>query len=77
VDNSNHPFPEEHRFSYGCFENYYFRRLDYYLWEEMMNETFDVSKYFARQLSAEELKEFKSALSSYKFQTKRIWQEKT
>lgn len=67
VDNSNHPFPEEHRFSYGCFENYYFRRLDYYLWEEMMNETFDVSKYFARKLSAEELKEFKSALSSYKF----------
>lgn len=67
LDNTNHPIPEVQSFSYGRLENYYFRRLDYYLWEKMMEENADTSVFLTKQLTEEELKELKNAVNSYKF----------
>ena len=70
IDNSEiktHDIQEVKGFAYGQFDNYFFRRLDYYLWEQIMDDTVNVSLLFTQQISAEKLKELKNAVNSYKF----------
>lgn len=66
-DNKNHPYPEECSFTYKSFDNYYFRRLDYYLWEKIIDENKNFSNLFDKEISEEYLKEFKAAVNSFKF----------
>lgn len=65
-DNSVHKIPSQ-ELSYRNFDNYVFRRLDYYLWEEFMSDNFVDGNFICRNLSTDELKELKRAVSSYKF----------
>lgn len=65
-DNSVHKISSQ-ELSYRNFDNYVFRRLDYYLWEEFMSDNSVNSDFICRDLSTDELKELKRAVSSYKF----------
>ena len=66
-DNKNHPFPNECSFAYKSFDNYYFRRLDYYLWEQIIGENKKSANLFSKEIPEEYLKEFRAAVNGYKF----------
>ncbi|MCF0187965.1 MAG: DUF262 domain-containing protein [Bacteroidaceae bacterium] len=73
-DNQNNPF--ENRDLYykdydgKGFDNYIFRRLDYYIWEDFTNNlNIDdcIAKYFNRTISPHDYHELKRIISSFKF----------
>lgn len=65
-DNMNHK-PDFSKMSYENFENYYFRRLDYYLWEKVINNEDIDRTIFSRDLSENESSMLKKAIEGYKF----------
>lgn len=66
-DNTNHPFPNECSFTHKSFDNYFFRRLDYYLWEQIIGENKEFVNLFSKEMSKEEKDELKAAVNSFKF----------
>lgn len=77
-DNKIHKCPNLTDMSFKSFDNYYFRRLDYYLWEYIMhpqkyndetNNDVVFSKLFAdiNALRPEDINELKTAVRGYKF----------
>lgn len=54
-------------FSFRKFIRYFYRRLDYYLWEHVIHGTNDNTQILSENLSQEEKVELESAISSYKF----------
>ncbi len=54
-------------FSYRQFNRYFYRRLDYYLWEYVVHSTYDYTQILFVNLSHEEKVELETAISCYKF----------
>lgn len=76
TDNKIHPFTINddgvrpmiiNDFSFKKFNRYFYRRLDYYLWEYVVHGTYDHTQILSENLSQEENVELETAISSYKF----------
>ncbi len=52
---------------FGVMNNNIFRRLDYYLWEEIMKDEPDYGKLFPNSLTDEDKRNLKNAVAGYKF----------